>query len=130
MSNASMPAGSIVWQDLTVPDASDLRTFYRDVAGWTFHEQNMGEYEDYNAHAGADGPCVAGLCHQRGANASIPPVWLMYIHVDDVRASASQIERHGGSIIEGPRPMGGHLFCIFRDPAGAIAAIIGPDESS
>ena len=30
----------------------------------------------------------------------------------------------GGQVIDGPREMGGQTFCVIRDPAGAVAALI------
>ena len=30
-----VPAGSIAWIDLTVPDATGIRDFYKDVVGWS-----------------------------------------------------------------------------------------------
>ncbi|MCA9297012.1 MAG: hypothetical protein KC983_10855, partial [Phycisphaerales bacterium] len=82
--------------------------------------------EDYGVLA-ANGECVAGLCHARGSNAGIPPAWLMYIHVDDVEKAAKQCVEHGGTVLDGPRRMHCQMFCLFRDPAGAVAALIGPD---
>ncbi len=126
MSDAKPLSGSISWRDLTVPDADGLRSFYSAVAGWTFRGHNMGEYEDYEVLAGDGETCVAGLCHARGGNAKVPPVWLMYIQVDDVEHAAKQCVEKGGEIIDGPRRMDGNMFCVFRDPAGAVAALFGP----
>jgi hypothetical protein len=30
----------------------------------------------------------------------------------------------GGQVLDGPRPMGSKQFCVIRDPAGAVAALI------
>jgi uncharacterized protein len=40
-----------------------------------------------------------------------------------VQASAQKCQELGGTILDGPRSMGGHLFCVIRDPAGAICAL-------
>ncbi|MEM7227997.1 MAG: VOC family protein [Planctomycetota bacterium] len=130
MSEGTSSPGTIVWQDLTVPDAAELRGFYGAVAGWTFGEHSMGDYDDYTVHASEGGPCVGGLCHARGGNAKIPPAWLIYIEVEDVRASAQACVDNGGTLIDGPRAMGKQLFFAFRDPAGAVAAIIGPNPDA
>lgn len=118
--------GTILWHDLTVTDAPRVRDFYAAVLGWTHTAQDMGGYEDYNMLApDAEGACVAGICHARGANANIPPQWLMYVAVRDVAAAVERCLALGGSVVNGPRRMGEHTFCVLRDPAGACIAIFG-----
>jgi len=119
------PPGSIAWQDLTVPNASEIRDFYCQVVGWTFTDHDMGDYADYNINLSDGGQTVAGICHARGSNAGIPPQWLVYIVVDDVGQSAQKCVELGGKLIDGPREMGGQSFCVIQDPAGAVAALIG-----
>ena len=125
MSNPSPPpAGTIVWHDLTVPDAAALKDFYAGVAGWSFSEHDMGEYSDFNV-MDSQGETVAGLCHARGTNAAAPPSWLIYVQVEDVQASTARATELGGTILDGPRSMGKWQFAIVRDPAGAAFALIG-----
>ncbi len=117
--------GSIGWTDITVPDAEALRDFYTRVTGWKAQPLSMGEYSDY-VMISSDGNGVAGVCHARGINAGIPPQWLIYIIVEDVRAAAAECVALGGSIVAGPREMGGGNFCVIRDPAGAVCALFTP----
>jgi uncharacterized protein len=119
--------GAIAWTDLTVPDAEALRDFYSRVVGWTPQPLSMGEYSDY-VMVSSDGSGVAGVCHARGSNADLPPQWLVYIVVRDVNASAAECVALGGTIVAGPRPMGGGRFCVIRDPAGAVCALFAPPE--
>ena len=97
MSDPRRPSvGSIAWTDLTVADAEGVRTFYERVAGWVARPVDMGEYADFNMmRADAETP-VAGICHARGANAKLPPQWLIYITVPDLDASLAAC-RAGGS---------------------------------
>ncbi len=118
------PAGSIIWQDLTVPDAASVRDFYCQVAGWNYTDHDMGGYADYNM--AASGQTVAGICHARGVNANVPPQWLVYIVVSDVPAAARRCQELGGQVLDGPRSMDGQRFCVIQDPAGAVAALVGP----
>ena len=74
---------------------------------------------------GSDAP-AAGICHARGANADIPPAWLMYITVADVPASIGACIARGGKVLSGPWNMGKQQFCIIQDPAGAVCALISP----
>ena len=116
--------GTIVWRDLTVPDATALRDFYAEVVGWTSSEHDMGDYVDYAVAAPGTGETVAGICHARGSNANIPPQWLIYVSVADVEASAKRCVELGGEVLDGPRTMGAQSFCVVRDPAGAVLGLI------
>lgn len=117
--------GQIVWRDLTVKDAKQVQDFYSKVVGWRSEPLSMGDYDDFIMNAPGDGETVAGICHARGGNANVPPQWLMYIQVENVDASAKRCAELGGKVIDGPRAMGEHQFCVIQDPAGAVAALIG-----
>ena len=118
------PVGSIGWADLTVPDASALRDFYAAVAGWTVVPLSMGDYDDYlMMQPGTETP-VAGVCHARGKNAGLPPVWLMYITVTDLDARLAACRAAGGQVLMEPRSSGGTArFAVIQDPAGATVAL-------
>jgi predicted enzyme related to lactoylglutathione lyase len=116
------PIGSISWRDLTVADAAGVRDFYSAVTGWTASAVKVDDYEDYGMHDAA-GEMVAGICHARGVNADIPPQWLMYIVVTDVRVSAAKCEQLGGTVLVPIRNLMGGKFCVIRDPAGAMCAL-------
>ncbi len=125
MSEQEQPKiGHICWQDLTVENADKIRQFYSKVAGWKSEPVNMGQYEDFNMIAAETGEPAAGICHAQGANAKIPPQWLIYIAVEDADVCAERCKAEGGEVIDGPRAMGQGRFCVIRDPAGAVAALI------
>jgi uncharacterized protein len=127
MSSTPRP-GSISWQDLTVPDAEGIRDFYQAVVGWKPEPLSMGTYADFVMN-GDDGG-VAGICHARGANADLPPVWLIYITVEDLDHSLDECHRRGGSIVSAPRSYGGGRYCVIKDPAGAICALYQPPDAA
>ena len=118
------PPGTIIWRDLTVPDAERVRDFYAAVIGWEHDDVSMGTYDDYNMRTHDAEEPAAGICHQRGPNESIPPQWIMYIQVADLDLSIDSCEEHGGLIVDGPRTMGGSRVCIVRDPAGACIGLV------
>ena len=91
MSDANPPAGSIVWRDLTVPDARVIRDFYGQVVGWDSTPHDMGDYDDYNILPQGSDRAVAGICHARGSNADLPAQWLIYVTVEDVEAWPERI---------------------------------------
>ena len=120
--SAKPELGTIGWVDLTVSDAEKLRDFYSAVVGWTPQGCDMGGYQDYTM-AAPSGQVVSGVCPARGANANIPPVWLVYFLVADVAASVAVCKANGGEVIVEPKSMGGGTFAVIRDPAGAVCAL-------
>ena len=127
MSSTPRP-GTITWQDLTVPDAAAVRDFYAAVVGWQPEALSMGAYSDFVMNA--DGGGVAGICHARGANAELPPVWLIYITVEDLDHSLDECQRRGGTLVAAPRSYGGGRYCVIKDPAGAICALYQPPDAA
>lgn len=124
MAETKPPAGTIAWTDLTVADAPRVRDFYAAVAGWRAEGVDMGGYEDFNMiPAGGDRP-AAGICHARGGNADLPAQWLVYVVVADLDASIERCRDLGGAVIAGPKGSGSQRFCVIRDPAGAVCALV------
>ncbi len=124
MGGQDKPAtGTIGWIDLTIDDAAELRDFYAAVTGWRPEPVVMGGYDDFNMVAPGTGQPAAGICHARGGNAGLPPVWMIYIVVADLDASVEACRKNGGEVVAGPRRMGGDRYCVIRDPAGAVAAL-------
>jgi len=120
--------GRIAWLDLTVADASTTRDFYSQVVGWLAQDVAMGKdddpYADYNMLAG-DGQPAAGVCHARGGNAGLPPVWLIYLPVGDMTESLVRVEAEGGTIIKATRKKDGtYAYAVVQDPIGAYVALV------
>lgn len=119
--------GSIAWVDLTVADASALRDFYCEVVGWSAEEVGMGDpsdrYADYNMICG-DGKPAAGICHARGVNVGVPPVWMHYLPVGDLAESVRRVEAEGGEVVKATRGADGELeVAVIKDPVGVCIAL-------
>lgn len=123
MSNRAEHPGSIAWTDLTVENADAVRDFYRAVVGWEVSEVDMGGYSDYCMNRPGDGVTVAGVCHARGENADLPPVWLIYVTVPDLEESLATCVARGGSVLKPPFEVGAARAAVIRDPAGAAVAL-------
>jgi hypothetical protein len=100
------PTGTIVWKDLTVEKADVIRDFYAEVVGWKHEAVGMGGYDDYNMAPPGGGE------------------WLLYVNVEDIDSSIRRAVELGGHLIDGPRKMGKNRFCVIRDPADAVMALI------
>jgi len=122
------PVGRIAWLDLTVSDASAARDFYRQVVGWAVQDVAMedgGErYADYTM-LGGDGNPAAGVCHARGANAGLPPVWMIYLPVGDLAESLRRVQEEGGTVVTAIQgEAGAYVYAAVQDPAGAYLALM------
>ena len=124
--------GEVVWRDLTVPNAVEVRDFYSAVVGWEAVDHPMPAppggkpYNDYvmqSPEGTGEGEAFAGVCHALGNNANIPPVWLVYVRVADIEASAAEAVARGGELLDGPRAMGNGQLAVVRDPAGAVLGL-------
>jgi hypothetical protein len=111
--------GEIAWTDLTIREAAPVRDFYRRVVGWKVRNVSMGEYDDFGMVPRGSSKMIAGVCHARGVNADLPPVWLIYVLVKNLDRSLQVCVSMGGSVVTPPRPMGKGRMCVIRDPAGA-----------
>jgi len=126
--DAPARTGCISWLDLTVSDASATRDFYRQVVDWSVQDVDMEDvserYADYNM-LGDDGNPAAGVCHARGVNLGLPPIWMIYLPVGDLAESLRRVREGGGKIIkETTRPDGGYAYAVVEDPVGATLALV------
>jgi predicted enzyme related to lactoylglutathione lyase len=105
-----MPA-PIVFLDIAGPDMARQIAFYRSVFEWDIQ---------------ADGRFTAPVKLPLGAVLrQDPPDKILYAGVDDVTATLTQIEAHGGKIIQ-PRfeIKGVVVLGLFTDPAGNSMGLV------
>jgi predicted enzyme related to lactoylglutathione lyase len=119
--------GRICWLNLTVPDASATLEFYRQVVGWSVQHVDMeddGEcYADYNLLR-YDGNPVGALCHARGVNLGLPPVWIIHLAVADLAQSLRRVKDEGGKIVKRMQGKDGEIaYATVQDPVGAYVAL-------
>jgi len=126
--DAAAPIGRISWLDLTVDGASATRDFYRQVIGWSVQdiemEDNGERYVDYTM-LDQDGSPVAEICHARGVNIGLPPVWMMYLPVGDLAESLGHVQEEGGKVIKAMQGKDrAYVYAAVQDPVGAYVALI------
>lgn len=124
MSESKYKIGQFFWSDLTVPNANNLKDFYKEVTGWQVQEIAMDDqgdsYVDYAMMIDNETP-AGGICHQRGVNKKIPPQWVMYINVENVEESLKKALSLGGKLIqESKKKDGTYNYVIVEDPEGAV----------
>lgn len=113
------------WNELLTKDVEKSKNFYTALFGWTAVEmKKCGCEEDcdcnYTVFKNKDKD-VAGLMKKPCCDTcDHEAVWLSYIYVEDVDASAQQAEKLGGKIEMGPMdiPTIGR-FAVITDCCGA-----------
>jgi len=125
---AANRVGRISWLDLTASDASATRDFYRLVVGWSVREVEIedagGRYFDYEMCAD-DGSAIGGVCHARGVNLGLPPVWLICLPVGDLAESLGRVAEGDGEVVQARQGSDGeYVYAVVRDPVGACLALL------
>ncbi|WP_045115538.1 VOC family protein [Plesiocystis pacifica] len=115
---------SMSWNELATTDVPGARKFYGELFGWTYSEQDMGQFVYTSIAAGrrSNGGIVPMVGEQWQG---IPPHWMTYFSVADVDATAKAIEEAGGKIcvpaIDIPQV---GRFAVVNDAQGATFTII------
>jgi len=115
--------GAISWSELTTSDVDAAKTFYGQLFGWSFEDAPMEEMT--YTMVKANGEEVAGIMTIPSEAGQMPPVWGIYVTVDDVDAAAEKAVALGGKIFVPPQdiPEVGR-FCVIGDPQGAFISMI------
>ncbi len=126
--DTAAPVGRIAWLDLTVADASATRDFYRQVVGWSVQHVELEDggvpYADYTM-LGDDGNPAAGVCHARGVNSGLPPVWMISLPVGDLAESLRRVQEEGGKVIKVLQGEdGAYMYAAVQDPVGVYLALM------
>ena len=126
--DTAAPVGRIAWLDLTVADASATRDFYEQVVGWSVQNVEMkaggDPYADYTM-LGDDGNPAAGICHARGVNSGLPPVWMIYLPVADLAESLRRVQEEGGKVVKVLQGEDGeYVYAAVQDPVGVYLALM------
>ena len=111
------PHGSFIWYELLTSDPGAAADFYGNVVGWKVRSAGQPGV-DYRLFS-IRGVDIGGL--MKSEPGMPPPVWLAYVGVDDVDASAARIKAAGGAIHVPPTdiPNVGR-FAMVQDPQGVV----------
>lgn len=81
------------------------------------------QYADYSMLSN-DGAGAAGVCHARGGNRDLPPVWLLYLPVGDLAESLRRVREEGGTVVKETAPDSQYSYAVIQDPAGVSLALV------
>jgi predicted enzyme related to lactoylglutathione lyase len=120
----------VVHFEVVGKDYDKLKSFYSDVAGWTYDEPPGATQEGVPPYAlvpreGNTNPEGIGI----GGGLGVGPEGYeghvtFYIEVPDVGASLDQVEKLGGTRVMGPdSPVEGLTIGLFTDPEGHLVGL-------
>ena len=115
--------GSVCWTELATSDLAGSREFYSSLFSWKF--ETPPEMEGYQMVMNGEMP-VAGAM-DKSEQCDGPPVWLSYIHVDDVADSLQKAKDLGAGEMRGVTEVPGKgSFAIIQDPQGGLLGMWQP----
>ncbi len=115
-------AGTPSWADLGTTDAEAAVGFYSALFGWEAENTPAGPAGTY-VLCRREGKDVVGLYEQNEAMRSrgVPPIWLIYISVDDIAAATRAVEEAGGTLHAQPFDLAeAGRMSLVQDPTGAM----------
>ena len=123
MNENLMKHGAFSWNELMTTDVETARSFYSALFGWET-EDYPGEGMNY-VLVKVSGEAVGGMMAAPPECAGMPPAWGVYVTVDDVDATARQVETLGGKLLRPPEDIPDiGRFCVLQDPQGATLGAI------
>ena len=116
--------GRFSWHELMTTDHRQAFDFYRKLFGWDkTGEMDMGGGNMYVMY-GKGGKPFGGIFNRHGDMMSIPPFWLCYIFVKDVKQAVAAAVKAGAKVQRPPMEIpGGGTIAILGDPQGAAFAL-------
>ena len=109
---------SIARNGITTTNAEGAKTFYGDLFGWEFRDDEIpgGIYADHGDAIGAIG--------QQDEH---PPHWNNYVSVTSADEIVARAKRLGARVLEEPFDVGGFgRLAVFADPTGAVLCVWEP----
>jgi predicted enzyme related to lactoylglutathione lyase len=114
--------GRFSWHELMTTDYQKAFDFYRQLFGWEkTGEMDMGGGNMYFMYG--KGKPFGGIFNRPPEMASMPPFWMVYVHVKDVPKAVDTATKAGGFVKQPPMEVPGGVIAILGDPQGAGFAV-------
>jgi len=123
MKEDSFKHGAFSWMELMTTDVESAEQFYVKLFGWEIEKAPMDGMDYSVIKVGGTG--AGGIMSMPPELQGMPPMWGIYVTVDDVDSTARRVEELGGKILHPPAdiPNVGR-FCVLSDPQGAVISAI------
>ena len=113
--------GIVSWNELMTRDAAASTKFYTALFGWTREDLDTGA-AGYSLFKAGDRP-VGGMIVLPTDAESMPVMWMGYVTVKDLEASAAKAVELGGKILKDITKIQMGRFAIISDPQAAIIGL-------
>jgi predicted enzyme related to lactoylglutathione lyase len=121
-------SNGIGWIEVGADRPEEAESFYGDVFGWTFADDDDSIGPDgrpYRMVTGPDGGAPLGGFY--GTGGKVPPQAIFLVLVADTEAACRQAEAKGGKVLVGPqREPNGLVFARLSDPQGNLFGVFTP----
>lgn len=125
---ANSGAGRFCWLDLAASDAESAKTFYRNLFGWTSHEQSanggsftrlrLSEHDVGSIYQLKDTLLDKGMMSH----------WTPYVRVNDIEHAARRAVALGGTVVVDPFTVSGIArIALILDSVGAVLGLWEPN---
>ena len=115
--------GAFSWCELITPDVAAAQEFYGSLFGWTLKEGPVPGVP-YTVIEAA-GKQIGGMAPPPPSQPNMPPMWGIYITVNDVDAIAEKAKSLGGEVLLPPMQIESvGRFSLIKDPQGATFCAI------
>ncbi len=111
--------GAFSWSELLTPDPQAALAFYGQLFGWTSEDMDMGSGSYHVIKAGDTS--IGGVMAPPPGSEGMPPMWGVYVTVDDIDATAAKCVALGGKVLMPPmevKTVG--RMAVLQDPQGAV----------
>jgi uncharacterized protein len=112
-------AGAPVWHELQTRDFADEVEFYTKAFGWKTELTGDSDEFRYTVLKSGDTQFAGIMDGSRYLPEGVPPMWEIYIGVDDVDAAVATALAHGGSVVLEPEDTPFGRLAKIADPTGA-----------
>jgi len=119
--------GRFCWLDLAATNADNAKTFYRNLFGWTSHEQlaNGGSFTRLRL-SDHDIGSVYQLKEALLDN-GMTSHWTPYVRVNNIEKAAGRATQFGGTVVVDPFPVSGIArIALILDSVGAVVGLWEP----
>jgi len=121
---------SFIWYELMTTDPDAAARFYGAVVGWRIAgnpDPQAGEM-DYRMIVRDDGGNAGGVFRlsKEMCDAGAMPMWIPYLHTDDVDATLRTIEAEGGTVQMPPSDLPVGRIAMVTDPQGIPIYVMDP----
>jgi predicted enzyme related to lactoylglutathione lyase len=115
--------GRFSWHELMTSDYQKAFDFYSALFGWNrTTAMDMGGGNMYQLYGQGEAQ-YGGMFNKMPGMESMPPFWLIYIHVDDVGKAVETAKKNGAFVQRERMDIPGGTIAILGDPQGAGFAL-------